>query len=265
MDGAFKITRLQDGIFQIEDELENCCTLVVGSERALLFDTMCGVGNLRRTVESLTDLPLTVVNSHGHYDHVGGNWQFEQVYLNKADWYMAEEAEPIFNMLQTNLNRDLSNARRSFQQKERLLDLKEGTVFDLGGITAQTVALPGHTAGSMGLILREPEILLVGDAISPTMCLFYPDSLSLEVYKKTLDKVISMNLRYFVQGHYSKLFPMSILARFRECALLPGKKKSYPYQNSQIPVYTGRVYILELRNQQIDSMICLIDKEEPRD
>lgn len=261
MDSGFKITRLHDRIFQFENELENCCTLVLGSERALLFDTMCGLGDLRRTVESLTSLPLIVVNSHGHYDHVGGNCQFEEVFLNKKDWRMAEETPQVMEQLQTNLNRDLSNVRKSLMRKDILRDLTDGMCFALGGVTARAVALPGHTAGSMGLLLPELEILLTGDAISPTMCLFYPDSLSLEVYKNTLDKVMSMNIRYFIQGHYSRLFPVSILSRFRECAQLPGKAKSYPYTNSQIPAYTGRIYILELRNREIDSMICLIDKE----
>lgn len=261
MDAAFKITRLQDRVIQIENELENCCTLVLGRERALLFDTMCGLGDLRGTVESLTDLPLTVVNSHGHYDHVGGNFQFEQVYRSKKDWYMAEEARPVFDTLQMNINRDLSNAWKSMLRKDNLLDLTEGMVFDLGGVKARAVALPGHTQGSMGLLLPELGLLLAGDAVSPTMCLFYPDSPGLEVYKATLDKVMSMDFRYFIQGHFSRLFPKAVLARFRECADLPGKAKSYFYQNSHIPLYTGRVYILEIRNRELGTMICLIDKE----
>ena len=48
------------------------CYLLIGKERALLFDTAYGVGNLREFVEGITDKPVTVVNSHGHFDHTGG-------------------------------------------------------------------------------------------------------------------------------------------------------------------------------------------------
>lgn len=41
------------------------CYLLVGSERALLFDTAYGEGNLREFVEEITDKPVMVVNSHG--------------------------------------------------------------------------------------------------------------------------------------------------------------------------------------------------------
>ena len=46
--------------------------LILGKERALLLDTGMGIGNIRAVAERLTKLPITVVNSHSHFDHVGG-------------------------------------------------------------------------------------------------------------------------------------------------------------------------------------------------
>ena len=45
--------------------------LIVGSERALLFDTGLGIGDMRRVASELTSLETIVLNSHTHYDHVG--------------------------------------------------------------------------------------------------------------------------------------------------------------------------------------------------
>jgi glyoxylase-like metal-dependent hydrolase (beta-lactamase superfamily II) len=49
-------------------------------ERVLLFDTGMGIGDLRALTSNLTTLPVTVLNSHTHNDHVGDNWQFDTVY-----------------------------------------------------------------------------------------------------------------------------------------------------------------------------------------
>ena len=62
--------------------------LLLGRERALLIDTGLGVGNLRREVESLTDLPVSVALTHVHWDHIGGCAQFSPpaVHGEEADW-----------------------------------------------------------------------------------------------------------------------------------------------------------------------------------
>ena len=60
--------------------------LIVGTERALLFDTGLGIGDIRAAVSELTDLDIVVVNSHTHYDHVGGNHLFGSVYGTNTDY-----------------------------------------------------------------------------------------------------------------------------------------------------------------------------------
>lgn len=61
---------------------------------SVLLDTGWGYGDLKAVVASITDLPVTVVLSHGHPDHVGGASQFEQAYLNSRDDSMiASESE----------------------------------------------------------------------------------------------------------------------------------------------------------------------------
>lgn len=48
------------------------CYLIEGSEKAMLIDTGYGLGDLRSAVEKVTGLPLIIVNTHGHCDHIGG-------------------------------------------------------------------------------------------------------------------------------------------------------------------------------------------------
>lgn len=54
--------------------------LIVGEKRALLFDTGMGISDIKKVTAELTKLPIIVLNSHTHDDHVGGNWQFETIY-----------------------------------------------------------------------------------------------------------------------------------------------------------------------------------------
>ena len=49
------------------------CYLLIGSEKAMLIDTAYGDGDLRAFVETITDKPVMVCNTHGHFDHTGGN------------------------------------------------------------------------------------------------------------------------------------------------------------------------------------------------
>lgn len=255
----FTHTVLRPHILQIANHLGNCCTLVVGREKAILFDTMAGPGDLKSYVRSLTDLPLTVLNSHGHFDHMGGNFQFATAYMSPLDWPLLPRFEQWLETIGANAGCDLSPSRASYRQP--LLPLEPGMTWNLGGITAQAVSLPGHTPGSMGLLLKEDRILLAGDALSPEMCLFFPESLDVDTYLHTLAQAERLGADWFVQGHYSRLFPMSLLKKLRECALLPGKKKGYPYVNTLIPSLRGSMYILEFQNADAGGTICMITKE----
>lgn len=261
MAGEFTITVLNNHLFQLQNTVGNCASLVVGEERALLFDTMSGLGDLKAEVEQITSLPLTVVNSHGHFDHVGGNLQFERVYLSPLDWPLMELNAYYLPEVQRNMGRDLSAARESFLRRDNLTELAEGMVFDLGGLTLEAVSLPGHTAGSMGLLLREDRILLVGDAISPEMCLFFPESLEPEDLIATIEKVMAMDIAGFVQGHFTRLFPAGVLPKLLACARLPLKGPGLAYVNSLVRVGKGRVHIHSIRDQDVGGMICIITKE----
>ena len=56
--------------------------LIAGNARALMFDTGMGIGwgGLKALTLKLSKLPVVVLNSHTHDDHVGNNWQFDTVY-----------------------------------------------------------------------------------------------------------------------------------------------------------------------------------------
>jgi len=65
--------------------------LVEGEERAILFDTGMGIANIREEVMALTERPITVVNSHSHWDHVGDNGRFPLIAIHYAEAHLLRE------------------------------------------------------------------------------------------------------------------------------------------------------------------------------
>ncbi|WP_315823617.1 MBL fold metallo-hydrolase [Paraflavitalea speifideaquila] len=79
----FEIYQLNDKTYAFKEPHhveEVICYLIMGQHRAILFDTGMGIGDIRAEVTAITSLPIVVVNSHCHYDHIGGNHQFEEIW-----------------------------------------------------------------------------------------------------------------------------------------------------------------------------------------
>src|ERR1700733_14397805 len=76
-DSWFEVYKIRPGVFAIYEpnQLEEVISYVVGGgNKALLFDTGMGISNIQQVGAGLTQLPLIVLNSHTHNDHVGDNW-----------------------------------------------------------------------------------------------------------------------------------------------------------------------------------------------
>ena len=80
---GYEYTKIRDYIWQIAEDEGVYCTLIQGSELAVLIDTGYGKRNIRAFVEEHVNTPYMVINSHGHPDHIGGNHWFDTVYALK--------------------------------------------------------------------------------------------------------------------------------------------------------------------------------------
>ena len=100
MENWFTVEQIDDHTFAISEYKhweQTHCYLLLGTERALLIDTGLGVENIRCVVESLTSLPLIVVTTHVHWDHIGGHWNFSNIGVHEAerDWLESKFPLPI--------------------------------------------------------------------------------------------------------------------------------------------------------------------------
>lgn len=150
--------------------------LVVGTERAVLFDSGLGVASIRRVVEQLTKLPVTVLNSHTHFDHVGGNREFSDVRSLDLPFSRASARGEVSAALAEYARDTLAEDRvcgplpAGVASREYALPawtiastVQDGERLELGGRTLEVLATPGHTPDSLCLLDAENGLLLTGD------------------------------------------------------------------------------------------------------
>ena len=77
-------------IYEPHQAEETIGYLILGNQQALLFDTGMGISDVRKIAAELTTLPILVLNSHTHNDHVGGNWEFDTVLRVDSDFTRAQ-------------------------------------------------------------------------------------------------------------------------------------------------------------------------------
>ena len=156
-DKPFRAWQIDPGTWYIDGD-GAACYLLIGTEKAMLVDAGMSRLNLREFIETLTDLPVFVANTHGHFDHTGGNGYFDQVYMSE---YASHEAKNVFKIGASARDDD------EFPLDYPINVIEEGHVFDLGGRRVEAIAIPCHSPGSLAYLDKDNKILFSGDEIDP--------------------------------------------------------------------------------------------------
>lgn len=184
----FETKLVADKVWRINDHGTDNIYLVEGEEKALLIDTGIGKADLAACIHTLTSLPVIVVNTHGHPDHVGGNFQFSNVSAHPLD----------FELIQHFSRQDHSPA-----EVPPLEPIRAGDMLDLGQRTLEIMEVPGHTPGSIVLVDVEHKLLFAGDNNNTLMWLFLNECLPLEIYLQTLQRLNARRAEFtmLLPGH----------------------------------------------------------------
>jgi glyoxylase-like metal-dependent hydrolase (beta-lactamase superfamily II) len=214
-DDWFRVYESADGVYSIVEPFqfqETISHLIVGEERALLFDTGIGLLPVRTVVERITSLPVLVLNSHTHYDHVGGNWMFDEVLAMDTDYTRANMAGFAHGAIAADLvpeafckgpprGVDLSTFRTRPWQAARYIE--DGEILDLGGRTLEVLHVPGHTPDATALLDADNGLLFTGDTFyDAEIWLFVPET-DLDDYERSIARLTSLegDLRYLLGAH----------------------------------------------------------------
>ena len=155
----FTVTKIADNLYEFTESADFAGNghpvpyvdsyLYIGDSRAAVIDTLQNAKGLYAAVREITPLPVDVLITHGHGDHVGASTaEFAEagcrVYMDMADYKF--------------LNPDAV-------KKEWFTDMQNGETFDLGGITLEAISCPGHTSGSMVFLDRAHQVIFTGDTV----------------------------------------------------------------------------------------------------
>lgn len=193
----FSTKKVGEGIYAITAVMGEQIYLVLGEENALIIDTGLGIGSLREVIVSITELPLLVINTHGHPDHGGGNGEFEEVMLHQkdADIYF-EMCRPEYRRNDIEMQLDMTmpkNDKMGLQPLNRRIQFIDFNTIDLGERVIDVYEAPGHTKGSICLYDRKTGSLFTGDNISMTdTWLHLIHCEPVEVYCDTLERLIEI-------------------------------------------------------------------------
>jgi glyoxylase-like metal-dependent hydrolase (beta-lactamase superfamily II) len=197
----FEVYRIRPGVLAIYEphQYEEVISyLILGSKRALLFDTGIGVGDMRKLVSGLTQLPITVLNSHTHFDHIGDDWQFKDILALDTPYTRQRAAGATHHDLSDVLAADrvCGDLPQGFDAAGYRIPafrvhrhIHDGSIIDLGGRRLEVVTTPGHTPDSLCLLDRQNKLLFTGDTFYAGPIFLYVPETSASDYRRSVDRL----------------------------------------------------------------------------
>lgn len=210
----FEVYRIRPGVFAIYEPKqyeEVISYVIVGSAKALLFDTGMGIGKMRRVVEGLTAKPVTVLNSHAHHDHVGGNAEFERA-MGMDNAFSRKNAEGRRGLGPEVLKADrICGALPAGVTTESYVIgpwtiseiVRDGSRIALGGREVEVIATPGHTPDSLCLYDAKNRLLFTGDTFYPGPIYLFGGETNLADYANSSDRLAKLapQVNLLLPGH----------------------------------------------------------------
>ena len=210
-------------IYEPHQAEETISYLILGKKMALLFDTGMGISDIRKVTTELTLLPIVVLNSHTHNDHVGGNWEFDTVYGMDTDFTRTnamgsrQDAQDELGpgMICGELPKGFDSKSYATRTWKISRFLHDHDKIDLGGRTIEVLSTPGHTPDAISLLDRANGLLFTGDTFYPAPIWLYRPETNLDQYVASVKRLAALapQIRLVLGQHNVPFAEPSVLPR----------------------------------------------------
>ena len=176
MTGVRPFREIAGGVFvAVEPLIQVNVTLVVGDGRALLVDTLSTGEQARELLDAVrhvTPAPLTVVNTHHHFDHAFGN-----ATIPATEIWAHEATARLLREIGGELRREAYEAylaeQPAFAQAVQQVQIKppdrtfhQTSTLDIGGRRVELSHLGrGHSEGDLIVEVPDAAVLIAGDLV----------------------------------------------------------------------------------------------------
>jgi glyoxylase-like metal-dependent hydrolase (beta-lactamase superfamily II) len=187
------------------------CYVLIGDQKALMIDTGYGVYDIRAYAEKTTGRSIPwAANTHGHFDHAGGNGFFEKTFLSVEGDKIARVPYPSFK-------------GHSFKLDYPAEIIEDGFIIDLGNRSVEAISIPCHDPSSLAFLDVRERLLFTGDEVSPHVPLLWQRAdiqPSVEQYVSNMEKLMTRRdeFDYICSGHGEGLLAGSYVDKCLACA-----------------------------------------------
>ena len=231
-----QITQINENTWNISDYFLDNYYVAIGDEFAALIDTGAGIGNIIDDVRKITDKPIKVLLTHGHLDHLGGMYAFEEAYMNERDDKLYQEHYPSVAMrkwyIETRVPIRFPGEGHIEALVEQLPEEKDLTLFpyipikewdtiDLGNRILEIYETPGHSPGHVSYLDRANRLLFSGDTINDSIIIFNKEGGNreeLEIYSHSIKKLWDLSDAYdtLLVGHENPVMHKAVVKDYLE-------------------------------------------------
>lgn len=177
--------------------------LLVGDEEGIVVDTGFSEDNIQAYIQTLTEKEVSCcINTHGHFDHTGGNGYFKLA-------YMSAEALKTAAVPYDSLD------ERAYLLSYPINVVADGSVIGMKGRPLEVMEIPAHSPSSIAVLDRKNRILFTGDEIGDATLIWMSGGQPyIEDYVKNLERLTAREeeFDYILTGHGDRIYDKALLS-----------------------------------------------------